>query len=189
MQEGDDRLPERHRLDREDAIPAGVQLVDHDVGRAVALERLVVVEALDELELGVEALARRDHVLGALPPARRRRVDDQRARAVGGRHGLDRADVDPRRDHLGLRHPADRVVAADHLRTCFTSGCELRRRLPADVRAQVVHDRLLAKRPQERELDRLGHERQPEVEVEDVGAGEEPRERRELPRLPLREAK
>ena len=66
VQEGDDRLAERHALDREEAVPAGVQLVDDDVGLAVALERLVVVEALDEDEVGVEALARGEHVLGSL---------------------------------------------------------------------------------------------------------------------------
>ena len=53
---------------------------------AVALERLVVVEALDELEVGVEPLDGGDHVLAALAPARRGRVDDQRAasRSLGG---------------------------------------------------------------------------------------------------------
>ncbi len=34
VQERDDRLAERHRLDREDAVPAGVQLVDDHVGAA-----------------------------------------------------------------------------------------------------------------------------------------------------------
>ena len=46
--------------------------------------------------------------------------------------------------------------------------------------------RLLAHRAQERELERLRHERQPEVEVEDVRAREEPRERRELLRQAAR---
>ena len=69
VQERDDRLPERHALDREEPVPAGVQLVDDDVGLAVALERLVVVQALDEDEVGVEALAGGDHVLGSLAAA------------------------------------------------------------------------------------------------------------------------
>ena len=42
VQEGDDGFAERHRLDREEAVPARVQLVDDDVGGSVALERLVV---------------------------------------------------------------------------------------------------------------------------------------------------
>ena len=42
VEERDDRLAERHRLDREDPVPAGVQLVDDDVSAAVALARLVV---------------------------------------------------------------------------------------------------------------------------------------------------
>ncbi len=58
MEKGDDRFAERHRLDREEAVPAGVQLVDDDVGGAVALERLVVVQPFDELEVGVEPVAR-----------------------------------------------------------------------------------------------------------------------------------
>ena len=66
MEEGHDGLPQRHALDREEAVPAGVELVDDDVGLAVALECLVVVEALDEDEVGVEPLACRDDVLGAL---------------------------------------------------------------------------------------------------------------------------
>ena len=85
VQERHDRLPERHALDREQPVPAGVQLVDDDVGLAIALERLVVVEALDEDEVGVEALAGREHVLGPLAPARRGRVQDHGARAIGRR--------------------------------------------------------------------------------------------------------
>ena len=66
VEERDHRLAERHRLDREDAVPAGVQLVDDDVGVAVALERLAVVEPFDDLELDVELLARGDDVLRSL---------------------------------------------------------------------------------------------------------------------------
>src|SRR5262245_27201746 len=44
VQERHDGLAERHALDREEPVPAGIQLVDDDVRFAVALERLVVVE-------------------------------------------------------------------------------------------------------------------------------------------------
>ena len=70
VEEGDDRLPERHALDREDAVPACVQLVDDDVRVAVALERLVVAQALDQDEVGVEASAGGDDVLRAFACAR-----------------------------------------------------------------------------------------------------------------------
>ena len=80
MKEGDDRLAERHAFDREEAVPAGVELIDDDVGVPEALERLVVVEPLDDLEVGVEPFDGRDHVLGALPAARRRRMQDHGAR-------------------------------------------------------------------------------------------------------------
>ncbi len=78
VEERDDRLAERHALDREEAVPAGVELVDDDVRVAVALERLGVMEALDDLEIGVEPLAGSDHEVGALPLPGGRRVDDQR---------------------------------------------------------------------------------------------------------------
>ena len=39
-----------------------------------------------------------------------------------------------------------------------------------------MHDGPLPERTQQRELHRLRHEREPEVEVEDVGLGREPRE-------------
>ena len=184
MEEGDDRFAERHRLDREEAVPAGVQLVDDDVGGAVALERLVVLQAFDELEVGVEPLARREHVLGALPAAVRGRVDDQRPLAVRGRRRLDPRQVDPRRDHLRLGHPADRVVGAHDLGVRLAAVGELLGSLAADVRAEVVHHRLLPRGAEERELERLGDERQPEDEVEDVRAREQARERGPLPRLP-----
>ena len=61
-------------------------------------------------------------------------------------------------------------------------------RLAADVGAEVVEDGLLASRVQDRELQRLRHERQAEVEVEDVGAREQARERAPLRELLAREA-
>ena len=132
VQEGDDRLAERHALDREQAVPARVELVDDDVGVAVALECLVVVEALDDLEVGVEPLAGGDHVLGALAPPRRRRVDDHAAaRGRDGGAGAIADEVDPGRDHLGLGHPADGVVGADDLRARPSSR---RRARPASCR-------------------------------------------------------
>ena len=66
MEERDDRLAERHALDREEPVPAGMELVDDDVRVPVALERLGVVEALDDLEVDVEPGARLDHAGGSL---------------------------------------------------------------------------------------------------------------------------
>ena len=63
-----DGLPEGHALDREEPVPAGVELIDDDVGVAVALEGLVVVKPFDEDEVRVESLARRDDVLGSFAP-------------------------------------------------------------------------------------------------------------------------
>jgi hypothetical protein len=71
-------------------------------------------------------------------------VEHDRAAAVGRGHGRDAGEIDAGRDDLRLRHPADRVVASDDLGTGFLSEGELLRRLAADVRAQVLHDRLLA---------------------------------------------
>ena len=76
VQERHHGLSERHALDREEPVPAGVQLVDDDVGLAVALERLVVAQALDQDEVGVQALAGGDDVLGSLSTARRGRMED-----------------------------------------------------------------------------------------------------------------
>ncbi len=188
VQERDDRLAERHALDREQPVPTGVQLVDDDVGVAIARERLVVVKALDDPELDVEALARAEHVVGSLAAARGRCVDDHGAPAAGGGRRRHRGQVDPRRDHGRLRHPADRVVAADDLGARLLAVPELLRRLSTDVRAEVVHHRALAERTEDRELERLRNERQPEREVEEVGRGEQLRERLPLRELPPDEA-
>ena len=95
MQERDDGLAERHALDREEAVPAGIQLVDDDVGVAVALERLVVVEPSTISQLGVEALARADR---RSVPFRRRDEGawtiTGRARPDGGT-GVIAREVDP----------------------------------------------------------------------------------------------
>ena len=80
-----------------------------------------------------------------------------------------------------LGHPADRVEAADDLGAGLLPVRELLGRLAADVRAEVVHDRALAKRAQNRKLERLRDERQPEREVEQVGCRQELAEH-----LPLR---
>ena len=63
---------------------------------------------------------------------------------------------------------------ADDLGAGLLAEGQLGRRLAADVRAQVVEDRLLAERPQDRELERLRDERETEVEVEDVRARQQP---------------
>ena len=74
-----DRLPERHALDREQPVPARVQLVDDDVRVAVPREGVVVMEALDDAELDVEPFADLEHVVGALAAPRRWCVDDDGA--------------------------------------------------------------------------------------------------------------
>ena len=122
-------------------------------------------------------------MLGALAAAARRGVDDERALAVGRRVRRVLAQVDARRDDLGVRHPADRVVGADDPGVGLARPGELGGRLAADVRAEEVEDRALPLRPQERELQGLRHEREPEVEVEDVGVAEQPRERAPLGQL------
>ena len=68
VQEGDHRLAERHRLDREQPVPAGVELVDDDVDVVVERERLLVVEVLDDAQLDVEAV-RRPRSRGRCPSA------------------------------------------------------------------------------------------------------------------------
>ncbi len=126
-------------------------------------------------------------MLGALPPPVRGGVDDERAGAVGRWDGRVGGEVDPRRDHLGLGHPADRVVGADDLGVGALAVCELLGGLAADVGAHVVVDGVLPRGAQDRELQRLRHEREPEVEVEDVGARQQARERAPLRQLTARE--
>ena len=76
VEECEDGLAEREAFDREDPVPPGVELVDHDVGLAVQRERLVVADALDDPQVDVEGFAGRDDVLRPLPPPRRGGVDD-----------------------------------------------------------------------------------------------------------------
>ena len=115
-------------------------------------------------------------------------MHDERSLAVGRRDGSERAQVEAGRDHLGLGHPAQRVEGADDLRVGALAVRELGGRLAADVRAEVVEDGLLPGRAEDRELERLRDERQAEVEVEDVGARQQARERAPLRELLPREA-
>ena len=184
----DDRLAERHRLEREDAVPAGVQLVDDDVGPGVALARLLVVDALDDVELDRQLLARLDHEARALLLAVRGGVDDQRARAVARRLHGERAQVEARRYDVRPGHPAQGGVGADDLGVRALAVGQLLGRLAADVGAEVVEDAPLAGRMQDRELQRRRHERQRVVEVKDVRARQQPGQRRELGREPPRQA-
>ena len=84
---------------------------------------------------------------------------------------------------MRVGHPADRVVRADDARPGTLRPRELLGRLAADVGAEEVQHGLLAERAQQRELDRLRQQRQPEVEVEDVRLRREPRERAPLRQL------
>ena len=183
----DDRLAECHRLEREDTVPAGPQLVDDDVRSPVACPGLFVWHAFDDVEFDVELVARVDHELGAFLLAIRRRVHDERPCAVGWRDWGELAQIEPRWNDVCFGNPADRVVGAHDLGVRALAERELLTRLAANVRAEVVEDALLAQRPQSRELQRLGDQRQAEVEVEDVGLRSELRERPELRRQPTRE--
>ena len=107
---------------------------------------------------------------------------------VARRCRLDAGDVDPGRDHLRCRHPAGRVVAADDLGAGLLAVGELHRGLAADVGAEVVHDGLLVREAECRELERARQEGEPEDEVEDVGLREQAGERAPLDRLAPDEA-
>ena len=146
VEERHDRLAERHALDREEPVPAGVQLVDDDVGLAVALECLVVVEPLDEDEVGVETLARRDDLLRSLASARRRRVEDDRACAVVGGDGSIALTSIP--GGIISASGTQRIASYEPTTSApaFFPKASSVARLPADVRAEVVHHRLLAER-------------------------------------------
>ena len=153
MEEGHHRLAERHRLDREQPVPARVQLVEDDVGLLVALAGLGVVEPFDDLELDAELVAGAHELLGPLAGAARGRMDEERPLVARRRHRSKRGQVDARRDHFCVGNPADRVVGADDPRVCAASVSELVRALAADVRAEEVEDALAAGRAQDRELE------------------------------------
>ena len=145
---GDDRLAERHRLEREDAVPAGVELVDDDVGPRVALARLVVADALDDVEVEPGA-ARRPRSRSGVPFFSRFEGawTTSGLRVVGRRDRRELAEVEPGRDDARLGDPAERGVGADDLGACALAVRELARALAADVRAEVVEDALLARAP------------------------------------------
>ena len=174
------RLPERHRLQREDPVPAGVELVDDDVRPFVVAPRLVVAEPFDDVEVDVQPFARLDHVLGALAAPRRRRVQNHRTRAILVRRGRVLAKIEPRRNDVRVRHPTKRVVGSDDPRVGPARVRELLRRAPADVRAEEVEHRLPPSRLQDRPLQAARHECPAEVEVEDVGPRQQAQERRPL---------
>ena len=115
-------------------------------------------------------------------------MEDDRSCPVARRCRLDAGDVDPGRDHLRLRHPAGRVVAADDLGAGLLPVRELHGGLAADVGAEVVHDGLLVREAERRELERARQEGEPEDEVEDVGLREQAGERAPLDRLAPDEA-
>ncbi len=146
------------------------------------------MEPFDDLEVGVECGARGDHPVGALSLTRRGRVDDQRSTLARRQHRADPREIDPRRDHLCLRHPPDRVEAPDDLDPRLLAVAELARILAADIGAEVVHHAPLPQRAQDRELQRLRDERQPEGEVEDVRSRQQVPERTPLAALPPEQA-
>src|SRR5436190_885432 len=125
-----------------------------------------------------------------LSAPRRRRSSGESASgpaAFGGRGGLEPAQVDAGRNHLGVGNPAHGVVGAHELGAGASAVGELLRALAADVRAEEVVDGLLPGRAQDRELERLRHEREPEVEMEDVSPRQQPGEGPPLNELPLEE--
>ena len=133
----DDRLAERHRLEREDTVPAGVQLVDDDVARRVAVARLVVRQALDDVQVDVQLLARVDDVRGPLLLAVRRRVQTSgRSRSDGGT-GV-KARRSSRGDDVASAPSGSRRSEDDSASARFER--ELLGRLAADVGAEVVEE-------------------------------------------------
>jgi hypothetical protein len=170
-------------------VPVAQHLVDDDVRLLVALERLLVPDAVDDVEVDRELLAGFDHVLGALLLLVRRRVDDSDALALDRRDEVVRGEVDPGREHLGVvRDELQRRERAHDACIGLQAVHELVLRVLPDVGAQEVEERLAACGPEDRELDALRDEREPEVEVEDVGLREELRERAPLDELLAQEA-
>ena len=166
------------------AVPAGVELVDDDVGSRVprcAPRR----GGGPRRSRGRPELARRPRSRARCPCGARLdgACDDERALAVGGGARLDRERSMPGGTTSASGHPADRVVGADDLRV----GAPRRRRARRAAcrgcpsRGNGRRDFLRAAR-RSGNWSGLRHEREPEVEVEDVGARQQPRERAPLRR-------
>ena len=116
-------------------------------------------------------------------------MHDERPLALDRGHRLVQPQVEPRRHDRGrVRYPARRGVRADDRRVELLAVAELVERLPADVVAEEVHHRPLPRRLQDRHVQRLGHERLAEVEVEEVGLRHVLRERAPLHQLLAEEA-
>ena len=143
-----------------------------------------MAHVLDHVELDPELCAGCDYQLGPLAAAGEGCMGHAQRASRARWHGSDRGEVDARRHDFRLRDPARRIVRAHDLGVGAPAVGELVRRLAADVRADEMEDRLLAGCCEDRELRELGHQRESEVEVEDVGGREEPREGAELRGLP-----
>ncbi len=174
------RLAERHRLEREDPVPAGVQLVDDDVGSLVAPAGLVVPDPLDDVELDIQALAGCDDVLRPLAAPARRGVEDDRPVAILGRRRQVLPQVEPGRHDVRVGHPAERVVGADDPGIGSSRIPKLLRGLASNVRAEEVEHRFAPGRLEDRPLELARHQRPAEVEVKDVGLRQQPEEGRPL---------
>ena len=144
LQVRDDGLAERHRLEREHAVPAGVQLVDDDVGAGVALARLLVRDALDDVEL--DGSCAHASITCCVPFFSRfdgACTTSGRALSDGG------TGVNSRRSSpVGRRAPrapsgSRRRSRRSRRRRACRSASSLGR-LAADVGAEVVEDALLA---------------------------------------------
>ncbi len=190
VQRGDDRLAEGHAFDGQDPVPVAEHLVDDDVGLFDALERLLVPHAVHHVEVDRELLARVDHVLRALLVEVRGRMDDADTLARDRRDRVIARELDPgRQDLCVVGNEAKRGERADDARVRLQPVHELLLRALADVGPEEVEERLAPRRPEDRELELLRDERQPEVEVEDVRLGQELCESAPLDRLLAKEAR
>ena len=155
------------------------ELVDDDVGVAVARDASSWRRPSTISQIDVEPVAGRDHVLRALSAPRRGRVDDDRAcasrrrRRARSSRGRSRAGSPSPPGPSGSRRSCRRSRRPPSCRSASCGG-----RLAADVGPEVVEHRLLARAPEDRKLERLRDERQTEVEVEDIRARQEPRRAR-----------
>ncbi len=186
---GHDGLAVRHALDREDAVPEVVHLIDHDVRAPEPLDRLVVGDAVHDVEVDRQRLARGDDVARPLLLEVGGGVDDERPLPLHRGHRPVLAQVEAGRDDLRVGDPAGGRIRADEAAVEPLPVLELLRPLAADVVAQEVHHGLPAGRAHDRHLQRLRHERLAEVEVEDVRLGEVAREGAPLDGLPSEQAR